>query len=339
MVASGPAAIPDVVCIGSAALDVLLTVDELPGADGRVPADTGMMAGGGPAATAAVALARLGARVELIARVGDDLPGRIIREQLAAEGVGTRWLVTRADDGRSALSSGLIRRGPPPTRSLVALPAEPALAPDDLPADTIAACRSARWLHVDHAGWPLLAGLRAHGVRTPVSVDGGNPLLGLDPSMIELYVPSLVELRRWTGEVDADTALALALDAGAMVVVATQGEAGAGYLGHLDPDERWPEAGAASRRDGSASPWHLKVPACPAEVRSTLGAGDVYHGALLAAIVRGATIRRAMLEAAVAAALSCRALDGRSAIPDRSELDAALDAWAPVPSLAWRSDA
>ena len=73
---------PDVVCIGSAALDLLLVVDELPGADGRVPADTGMVAGGGPAATAAVALARLGARVELIACVGEDLPGRIIREQL-----------------------------------------------------------------------------------------------------------------------------------------------------------------------------------------------------------------------------------------------------------------
>jgi sugar/nucleoside kinase (ribokinase family) len=92
-------------------------------------------------------------------------------------------------------------------------------------------------------------------------------------------------------------------------------------------------------RAGGASPWHLEVGACPVEVRSTLGAGDVYHGALLAALIRGATIRTAMLEAAVAAALSCRALDGRSAIPDRTELEAALDAWSPEPSFAWRSDA
>ncbi len=49
---------PEVVCIGAAALDLLLLVDDLPGADGRVPADTGMMAGGGPAATAAVAVTR-----------------------------------------------------------------------------------------------------------------------------------------------------------------------------------------------------------------------------------------------------------------------------------------
>ncbi|MET0772555.1 MAG: PfkB family carbohydrate kinase [Candidatus Limnocylindrales bacterium] len=330
---------PDVVCIGSSALDLLLVVEELPGADGRVPAGSGMMAGGGPAATAAVALARLGARVELVARVGDDAPGRLIREQLAAEGVGTRWLVAGADEARSALSSGIIRMGPPPTRSLVALAAGPALVLDDLPADAIAACRSARWLHVDHAGWPLVAGLRREGVDTPVAVDGGNPLDGFDPALAQLYVPSLAELRRWTGAVEPDAALGRALDAGAAVVVATQGHEGARYQGRLDPDRAWPAGGVTRDLDSGASPWRLEVPACPVEVRSTLGAGDVYHGALLAALIRGSTIRVAMLEAAVASALSCRAIDGRSAIPDRSELEAALDAWSPEPTLAWRSDA
>ncbi len=328
---------PDVVCIGSAALDVLLVVDELPGADERVPADTGMMAGGGPAATAAVTLARQGHRVELVARVADDPAGRLIREQLEAELVGIRWLATGPAGGRSALSSGIIRMGPPSTRSLVALGAHPPLTGDELSPDALAACRAARWIHVDHAGWPLVAALRAAGVTTPVSVDGGNRLEGLDPSMVDLYVPSLAEARRWTGETLPDDALGRAFDAGAAVVIATDGERGARYLGLLDPDEGWPSGGVD--RAGEASPWHLEVPACPVEVRSTLGAGDVYHGALLAALIGGATIRTAMLEAAVAAALSCRALDGRSAIPDRTELEAALDAWSPEPAFAWRSDA
>jgi sugar/nucleoside kinase (ribokinase family) len=327
---------PDVVCIGSAALDLLLVVDELPGADGRVAADTGMMAGGGPAATAAVALARLGCRVELIARIGDDLPGRIIREQLDSDGVGVRWLMPGGDIGRSALSSGVIRTGPRSTRSLVALAAHPAVSRDDLSADALAACRAARWLHVDHAGWPLVPVLRAEGITTPVSVDGGNPITDLDVSRTDLYVPSLGELRRWSGETHPDAALGHAMDAGAPVVVATQGELGARYVGRLDPDEPWRDTD-----DGhvAGAPWHLEVPACPVEVRSTLGAGDVYHGALLAALIRGGTLRTAMLEAAVAAALSCRALDGRTAIPDRAELEATLDAWSPEPTIAWRSDA
>lgn len=326
----------DVLCIGSAALDLLLLVDELPGVDERVAAEGGLLAGGGPAATAAVALARLGARVELMARVGDDAAGRVIREQLASQSVGLRWLATGGAEGRSALSSGIILVGPPATRSLVALGAHPQLADDELPADAVDACRSAAWIHVDHAGWPLVAALRAAGVTTPVSVDGGNPIAGLDPSMVDLYVPSLSEVRRWTGQTRPEDALGHAVEAGAPVVIATDGERGARYLGLLDPDEAWPSAGVDLA--GEASPWHLEVPACPVEARSTLGAGDVYHGALLAALVRGATIRSAMLEAAVAAALSCRALDGRSAIPDRTELEAALEAWSPEAEPAWRSD-
>jgi sugar/nucleoside kinase (ribokinase family) len=331
-----PAA-PDVVCIGSAALDMLLAVGRLPEADGRVPADDGMLAGGGPAATAAVALARLGARVELVARVASDLPGRLIREQLADEGVGVRWLASGGDTGRSALSAGLIQGGDPPTRSLVALPARPPLSIDDLGPTALEVCRRATWLHVDHAGWPLVPGIRAAGIGTPVSVDGGNPIEGLDLRLVDLYVPSLVELRRWSGALDTETTLRRALEAGALAVVATQGADGAAYLGGPAPDGPWP-ADRAVTTDHAAR-WRIDVPGYPVEARSTLGAGDVYHGALLAALVRGATIASAMTEASAAAALSCLALDGRSAIPDRPHLMAALDAWSPVPSHARRTDA
>ena len=95
----------------------------LPGADGRVPADSGMLAGGGPAATAAVALARLGVRVGADrASSATTSPGRLIRGASSQpEGVGTRWLLAGADDARSALSAGSSAMGPPPTRSLVAL--------------------------------------------------------------------------------------------------------------------------------------------------------------------------------------------------------------------------
>jgi sugar/nucleoside kinase (ribokinase family) len=59
-------------------------------------------------------------------------------------------------------------------------------------------------------------------------------------------------------------------------------------------------------------------------VQSTLGAGDVFHGALLAAFVRGHGLHDALVFASAAAALSCRGLDGRSAIPSPAELERAL---------------
>jgi sugar/nucleoside kinase (ribokinase family) len=57
---------------------------------------------------------------------------------------------------------------------------------------------------------------------------------------------------------------------------------------------------------------------------STLGAGDVFHGALLAWLVRGEPLAEALRAANTAASLSCRALDGRSAIPTLDELEKEL---------------
>jgi sugar/nucleoside kinase (ribokinase family) len=59
-------------------------------------------------------------------------------------------------------------------------------------------------------------------------------------------------------------------------------------------------------------------------VLSTLGAGDVFHGALVAAVVRGLPLAEQLAFANVTAALSCRGLDGRSRIPRLAELLAAI---------------
>jgi sugar/nucleoside kinase (ribokinase family) len=56
-------------------------------------------------------------------------------------------------------------------------------------------------------------------------------------------------------------------------------------------------------------------------VVSTLGAGDVFHGALLAQLVEDVPLAEALVAANVCAGLSCRALDGRSAIPTGEELE------------------
>ena len=60
--------------------------------------------------------------------------------------------------------------------------------------------------------------------------------------------------------------------------------------------------------------------ACEADVVSSLGAGDVFHGAFLAGHVRGLRLTEALACANAAAAMSCRALDGRSGIPTWDEL-------------------
>jgi sugar/nucleoside kinase (ribokinase family) len=64
----------------------------------------------------------------------------------------------------------------------------------------------------------------------------------------------------------------------------------------------------------------------PITAVDTLGAGDVFHGAILAALCLGKSLAEATRWANACAALSCRGLDGQSMAPRRAELEAFLAA-------------
>jgi sulfofructose kinase len=270
--------VSEVVCIGLATLDSIFALPRHPGPEDRVVADALTVAGGGPAATAAVALARLGVEVAFVGAVGDDGAGREIRAGLEREGVDVEEL--RTTSGARSPQSTILVTGA--GRTIVHYPGTAVLAPSPAAVERM---RAAAWVHADHAGYAAVP----DGVR--LSVDGGNPIPGLDLSRVALYAPTA-------------TALALtpedALAAGAGLLVVTQGAAGcAAYTGTET----------------------LELPGVPVDgLVSTLGAGDVFHGALLAALVREEPLAAALTFANRAAALSCRALDGRSAIPTLEEV-------------------
>ena len=290
-----------VVCIGSAALDMVMRVPTTPGSDERIAAPDAVLAGGGPAATAAVTLSRLGVPVAFVGRIGADQAGSFIRDELERAGVDTELLQTEPGFN-SPMSACLVQADG--TRALVAF-GGPAASPWPLSPAIAAACRAARWIHVDQAGWQLAPQLRAAGVATALSVDGGNPIPELDLALVNLYVPGRRELCRWTREPELEAALQVAIDAGAPEVVATDGV-----------------NGSIGRTVDSV----IRQPAFPAAGQSTLGAGDVYHGALLAGLLGGRSLAAAMTFASAAAAISCRGLDGRSGIPDQTEVEALIAA-------------
>jgi sulfofructose kinase len=292
-----------VICLGLATLDAIALVERLPRTDERLPAIDGALAGGGVAATAAVTLARLGVRVAFAGRVGDDAAGGSIRNGLASEGVDVRLL--RTVPGRSPFTVVLVERATG-ARSLV--PVTSVVGGIDVDAEVIATCRAADWIHIDHIGYRLLGPLRAAGVTTGVSLDGGNRVGDLSLDGVDLYAPTETALLdRYPGR-GIEDALAAAVREGPRIVIATRG----------------PKGSVAAVRDGGAIRIE-RVSAPDVRVVSTLGAGDVFHGALLAALVDGRDIGTAMAWANAAAAMSCGALDGRSAIPSRGELEAFLE--------------
>jgi ribokinase len=71
------------VCVvGSVNVDLVVEVGRLPVAGEAVLGSTFRTAGGGKGANQAVAAARLGARVDLIACIGNDAHGRDLRKAL-----------------------------------------------------------------------------------------------------------------------------------------------------------------------------------------------------------------------------------------------------------------
>jgi len=76
-----------VICIGIATLDYIYGVETLPTEGKKYRASALEVQGGGIAANAAVAIARLGGAASLLTRLGDDLTGDAVRTGLVREGV------------------------------------------------------------------------------------------------------------------------------------------------------------------------------------------------------------------------------------------------------------
>lgn len=307
---------PEAVFVGAVTFDAIALVGHMPGADERVVARQIAWAGGGPAATAAVAAARLGVRTAVVGAVGDDEEGRLALDALRREGVGVEHV--RVETGRQTQTSVVVCSSASAARAIctrAVTPLDLAAGDDQTSGDGVrGALSTASWVHADHLGWPAL---RALGVRRStngdgprLSVDAGNPVPGLAPGDVDLYVPTVESLRaRYAVAPDGpgsevEALLDRALAEGAGRVVATDGSRGS----------------FAVTVDGQ----RVSAPAHRVDVVSTLGAGDVFHGALVAAMVHRLPLDQALRYANVTAALACRAVDGRSAIPSHDEVFAVM---------------
>jgi sulfofructose kinase len=302
-----------VVCVGTLTLDAIALVDHFPHPDERQVARNLCYAGGGPAATAAVAATRLGVPAALIGAVGADAEGERILAELRAEGVDVSGVLVLPDHTSGA--SVVVVDAGSGTRAICTRPVPPLVIPAVGRATELLS--DAAWVHVDHLGWRPVQDWIAStaGVSRPgISVDAGNPIPGFRPEGVDLYVPTVDALVRTYGDVPIADLLGAALADGAGTVVATRGSRGS----------------VAATADGT----RVEAPGHQVRVVSTLGAGDVFHGALLAALVHGMSLQACLHYANVAAAMSCRGLDGRSAIPTHREVLAAMPVVGAVSSSA-----
>lgn len=299
----------DVVGLGVSTIDLLMVVDELPGGELVQKAHATAVAGGGPVATALVALARLGAKTAMLDRLGDDLFGRMILEDFGREGVDTSGIAIA--QGKSSSQASILVRRRDGARAITFAPGDSGeLDAADLPAQTI---RAARILHLNgrHPDASLRAVRVAHEAGVKVSFDGGShrfqPAHRELMPLVDICVVAREYAEAFTGESDSRKAARSLLEKGPGIVAVTCGTAGS-YV---------------AARGGET----FHQAAFPVEpVTDTTGAGDAYHGAFLFALIRGCSLRDSARMASAAGALNTRALGGREALPTFAELEAFLSA-------------
>ena len=290
---------PQVLCIGVITVDTIALVDKYPSADDRVIAEEIVRAGGGPAAVASVALARLGVSSAIAGTIGNDADGDYVLDIFKREGVNTEG-ITRAS---TPTGGALIVASREYSARAISTRQPIHQAPLNDRAKAIAS--KADWVHVDHVGVHQLKGAGiVRGSGPKISFDAGYDVENFDVTTVDLFAPNDKSLLSRHPGKSFEEALTIDAEKGASLVVATQGSVGsAGY---------------------SAQTGLVKAPSFKTEIVSTLGAGDVFHGALLAQLIQGFALQEAIRRANAVAALSCRGLDGQSAIPTTSELNTYL---------------
>jgi len=296
-----------VLCVGHAVQDFVFTVAELPQRGEKYRASGFASVGGGPAATAAVAIARLGGRAVLAARVGDDAAADMIVEELGGYGVDCSY-VRRCPGRASSVSAVFVDASG--ERMIVnhldpALPADPAWLPAPRAVDARAVLADTRW--PEGALAALEAG-RAAGIAAVLDADLPVPPDGALLRAATHVAFSADALADYAGIADPARALAAVAPQLPGWCCVTAGRDGV----------YWFERG---------EPRHL--PAFEVPVVDTLGAGDVWHGAFALALAEGSDEPEAVRVATAAAALKVQRCGGREGAPSRVELEAFLSARRP----------
>lgn len=291
--------------VGQCCWDYLATVENYPPADSKAEVHEWTEQGGGPVATALVALSRLGIRTRFAGVVGDDPLGEQIRTSLVAERVETAGLVTRT----GALSQRafiVIEPGAGSRTIFWQRPTGTPLHPAELPANFLA---GSDFLLLDglmpEVSMALADEARERGVR--VMLDAGR----VRPGMMALaersdYVVAGEQFALdlgWDGTENGFAELANRLRYPVFTVTR-------GALGSLT----W------------SSGELLDVPAFPVEAVDTTGAGDVFHGGYLFGLLNGWPLPRTLSFASALAALTCTRIGGRAGIPALPEVQTFLAA-------------
>ena len=292
----------DAVGFGLNAVDHLIVVPEYPAFDTKVRLLEHKQAAGGQAATAMVALQRLGLKTAYAGRFGSDTEGQFGFRALQDEGVDCEFAEV-IEGARNQIAFIIVdaRNG---ERTIIWDRDERvSYAAEDAP---VTLASRGRVLHLDAHDPPACVRMAkvARAAGTIVSADVDSIYDGLPEllPLIDILMTSAEFPHRLTGISDERASLVeLKARYGCAVVGLTKGP-----------------RGAVALSEGQ----FLEAPACkvPGGCRDTTGAGDAFHGGFLFGLLTGKDIETSLHVGNAVAALKCSDLGARTALPSENEL-------------------
>lgn len=289
----------DVVGIGENSVDLVYRVPQLAGVGDKVRSTGCRRLLGGQVATTLCTCAALGLRTRYVGTFGNDEHGRLIRSELEQRGIDTSHARVRYAANRHAVILVDERTG---ERSIVwQRDAALVLQPEDFPRE---AMTDVRVLHVDNVDEPAAIAAarlgRDAGLIVTTDID---QVTDRTPELFAAATfPVLAERvpQALTGESDPQRALRALRRGHEGMLCVTLGARGSMLLAGDDLFE---------------------APALPVTAVDTTGAGDVFRGALIYALLRGDRPDVMLRFANAAAALSCTREGAIAGIPNLREIE------------------
>jgi sulfofructose kinase len=292
----------DAVGFGLNAVDHLIVVPEYPAFDAKVRFTEYEKSAGGQTASAMVSLQRLGLKTAYAGRFGSDEDGRFGLRAIEYEGVNLDF--AEMIDGADNQLAFIIIDSRSGERTIIWDRDERlSYRPDEAPVDL---ATRGRILHIDAHDPPACAVMAraAHDAGAIVTADIDNIYEGLPDllPLIDVLITSAEFPHRLTG-ISNERASLVEMKAryGCAIVGTTLGSRGA----LIYCDGEFIESRAFE---------------VPGGCRDTTGAGDAFHGGFIYGMLSGDDLETCMKLGNAVAALKCRSLGGRAALPTVDEL-------------------
>ncbi len=292
----------DAVGFGLNAVDHLIVVPEFPAFDTKVRFTEYEKSAGGQAASAMVCLQRLGLKTAYAGRFGSDEDGRFGLRAIEYEGVNLEF--TEVIEGANNQIAFIMIDARSGERTIIWDRDERlSYRPDEAPFEL---ATRGRLLHIDAHDPPACAVLAraARSAGAIVTADIDNIYEGLPDllPLIDVLITSAEFPQRLTG-ISEERAALLELKSryGCALVGTTLGARGA----RLYCEGQFIESPAFT---------------VPGGCRDTTGAGDAFHGGFIYGLLHGKNVETCLQLGNAVAALKCRSLGGRAALPTLDEL-------------------